>query len=435
MSASTGTEIKKHLNLFSLYLMYCSTFLYFNNPTLGQPAFKLFLITSIISILWHLPQIWRSPAFFLFGAAILIQIASWMVCKNNFPQYAESDPDFKRLGYLFLFIPIAWILQANNRAPWMLLFVFFVGLCIMPFTRGEGLSEFIEAKRSGFGLRNAQHPALMFTTLLIALLVFFNRARRHFDNSSSKIIMAFTAASAYCIIIIAITNTRGVLLGLFIGMAALLIHRLFLTPGANKRNHKTGVIVLLVACLSSSALFLSDTFSQRWQGAFDAADALLTGNLEDISTRSNSGIRLHSWVEGLHWFKQSPWLGWGENGKLLAIKESKVLPDTIRSQFGHLHNSYLETLVNNGIIGFTLVLCLYGWLVATITSGCRKNGVADVSSFMLTAGTLWLVANIFESFMFYKTGVLLFGICSAALLNASGYRFGATSVKANQDPS
>ncbi|MEN8667925.1 MAG: O-antigen ligase family protein, partial [Ketobacter sp.] len=150
---------------------------------------------------------------------------------------------------------------------------------------------------------------------------------------------------------------------------------------------------------------------------------------------SNSGIRLHSWVEGLHWFKQSPWLGWGENGKLLAIKESKVLPDTIRSQFGHLHNSYLETLVNNGIIGFTLVLCLYGWLVATITSGCRKNGVADVSSFMLTAGTLWLVANIFESFMFYKTGVLLFGICSAALLNASGYRFGATSVKANQGPS
>ena len=93
MSALTGTEIKKHLNLFSLYLMYCSTFLYFNNPTLGQPAFKLFLITSIISILWHLPQIWRSPAFFLFGAAILIQIASWMVCKNNFPQYAESDPD------------------------------------------------------------------------------------------------------------------------------------------------------------------------------------------------------------------------------------------------------------------------------------------------------------------------------------------------------
>ncbi|MCK5789731.1 MULTISPECIES: O-antigen ligase family protein [unclassified Ketobacter] len=432
MSALTGTEIKKHLNLFSLYLMYCSTFLYFNNPTLGQPAFKLFLITSIISILWHLPQIWRSPAFFLFGAAILIQIASWMVCKNNFPQYAESDPDFKRLGYLFLFIPIAWILQANNRAPWMLLFVFFVGLCIMPFTRGEGLSEFIEAKRSGFGLRNAQHPALMFATLFVALVVFRKRALDAYASSRAKVIIALATAMLYCISIVAITYTRGVFLGLLAGI--LLAGAGLLMKNKKPRKREVLLTVALSIIMIVSLSIISNPLT-KWLREVDTVKSLASGDIADIPYKSSSGVRIHTWIEGWHWFTQSPLVGWGENGKSLAIQESSTLPGSIRNKFGHLHNSYIETLVNNGILGLFIIAALLGWLAMKIRKGCLELGIRDVQVFTIIAGTLWLVANIFESFMFYKTGVLLFGICSAALLNASGYRFGATSVKANQGPS
>jgi len=120
-------------------------------------------------------------------------------------------------------------------------------------------------------------------------------------------------------------------------------------------------------------------------------------------------------------------VGWGENGKNLAIKESSTLPEAVRNEFGHLHNSYLETLVNNGILGITLLFALHAWLGITVIKACRKRGVGDVRVFLVVAGVLWLTANFFESFMFYRSGVMVFGVVSASLLIASGYNFGLSS--------
>jgi len=430
MSSPFWTDTKKHLNLFSLYLLYCSAFLYFNNPSLGEPALKLFLITSLISILWHLPTLWRNPIFFLLIASIMIQIASWFYAKNFFPEYAEPDPDLKRLGHLFLFIPIAWILQANNRSPWMLMTVFFVGICITAFTRGDGLAEFSQG-RPALGLRNAQHPAMMFAISLVILLAFRKRALQFYDSSNGKIILALSAGIVYCIYIIGITNTRGVLLGL---LASLLIvgASQILKKNAKLKKRKIVNTLILVMAVTASLSITSNPF-KKWFSEVETVKSLASGEPEHIPKTTSSGIRIHTWIEGWHWFLKSPWVGWGENGKKLAIKESSSLPDNIRERFGHLHNSYVETLVNNGIIGLTLLLLLHGWLATAILRSCQTNRLKDVHLCTIAAGTLWLTANFFESYMFYETGVMIFGVGSAALLNASGYKFGKQPTPATEE--
>lgn len=425
MSLPFWTDTKKHLNLFSLYLLYCSAFLCFNNPSLGEPALKLFLITSLISILWHLPTLWRNPIFFLLIASILIQIASWFYAKNFFPEYAELDPDLKRLGHLFLFIPIAWILQANNRSPWMLMTVFFVGICITAFTRGDGLAEFSQG-RPALGLRNAQHPAMMFAISLVTLLAFRKRALQFYHSSNGKIILALSIGIIYCIYIIGITNTRGVLLGLLAGLLVVGASQL-LKKNTKLRKREIVTALLLVIAVAVSLNTTSNS-SAKWLRVVETVKSLASADLESIPKTTSSGIRIHTWIEGWHWFTKSPWIGWGENGRKLAIKESSTLPDTIRERFTHLHNSYVETLVNNGIMGAALILLLHGWLAITILRSCQENRQTDVRLCTLAAGTLWLTANFFESYMFYKTGVMIFGIVSAALLNSSGYKFGKQPV-------
>lgn len=424
MVSLSGADLKNKFHLISLYLLYSGAFFYFSVPSVGRPVLELFLITGVFSLLWHFPRIWRSPVFLLLGACILIQIASWAYCDQNFPQYAKSNPDLKRLGHLFLFLPIAWVLKQNNRSPWALMTIFFLGLCMTPFFQGEGWQAFFDGKRSRFGFRNAQHAALIFAIALVALVVFRKRAFDWFDSAKKFALGALSIAILYCIVIVAIANTRGVFLGLLAG--ALATATGVLLKNARPRMQEALMMVALVIIIGASLGMTAKPLT-RWLGEIETVTSVLSGDAANIPRETSSGIRIHTWIEGWKWFGRSPWVGWGENGQKLAIKESSALPESIRLEFGHLHNSYLETLVNNGIIGITLLFALHAWLATTISRGCRRRGVKDVQLFCLVAGVLWLTANFFESFMFYRSGVMMFGIGSASLLIASGYNFGVSS--------
>ena len=424
MTSLSGVDIKRHLNLFSLYLLYCGAFLYFSIPSLGRPLLELFLVASTISVLWHLPKIWRSPVFLLLGSCVLLQIASWVYCKQNFPQYAGSSPDLKRLGHLFLFVPIAWTLQANSRRPWMLMVLFFAGLSLAPFSMGNGVNEFLGAERPGFGFRNAQHAALMFAMSLVALVAFRKRAFDYCGFAKNVAFLALAFAVLYCVAIVAIADTRGVFLGLLAGV--LLAGMVLLLKSMRPKRREVLMVVTLAMIMAASLSLMSNPFF-RWLSEVETVKLLVSGDTSSIPKDTSSGIRIHTWIEGWKWFVRSPLVGWGENGKNLAIKESSALPESVRNEFGHLHNSYMETLVNNGILGLAFLIALHVWIGGTVIKACRQKGIKDVQFFSLVAGTLWLTANFFESFMFYRTGVMVFGISSASLLAASGYNFGVSS--------
>jgi O-antigen ligase len=55
---------------------------------------------------------------------------------------------------------------------------------------------------------------------------------------------------------------------------------------------------------------------------------------------------------------QKPWFGWGRQA-MLRTGTVAFLYDTLKEEFGHPHNAYLEALIDNGIVGTVLILALF----------------------------------------------------------------------------
>ena len=130
----------------------------------------------------------------------------------------------------------------------------------------------------------------------------------------------------------------------------------------------------------------------------------------------SAGIRFHSWAAAVDWIEQRPWLGWGKNGSAIAIQYSKQLPESMRARFRHLHSSYLDVLVQHGVAGLAVMLSLFGWL-AYISVVSWRAGYMASDIFIFSGGFLvyWLIANMFESFMFYSTGRFLFNVVAVGI--------------------
>jgi O-antigen ligase len=64
------------------------------------------------------------------------------------------------------------------------------------------------------------------------------------------------------------------------------------------------------------------------------------------------------WPYVIAQIERRPWLGWGRQA-MLRTGTVSVLYETLNEEFGHPHNAYLETLLDNGIIGTVPILTLY----------------------------------------------------------------------------
>lgn len=401
----------RHLSTFSLYLLYCTAFFYFNNFSLGEATYKLFLLSSLSSMLLARQGSWRITALFAVSASILIQLASWLYSRAHHPEYA--DPDFKRMTSLLLFVLVAWTLYINKRQPWFLFLVFFVGTSFTPFTKGEGIEEFLGV-RSNFGILNAQHPAMMFSIAFVGFVVFAKRIFIMSPLHRNTTAVLYVLALLYCLAILFVANTRGVFLGL--ALACLPISYINLRHRFHIKN-SSGWLAGVAAIIACTVFVMnSEHLTSRWMAESSDFRGIAEGDLKAISGRTNVGIRIHSWVAAYRGFLDSPILGLGANGQKLVLAQSDTLPQDIKAQFGHLHNAYLEVLTNNGLLGLAFLIFIYWWLRRTIFS-TKPTVDSDIRVFAISSGVLWLVANCFESYMFYKSGIMTFAIVAGGLMS------------------
>lgn len=394
-------------------MLYCAAFFSFSNKSLGEATYRLFLLGSFFSMMLAPQGRWRIMAIMLVLSSIAIQLVSWAYSQAHHPEYAAPDPSIKRLTALLLFTVVAWTLYINKRPPWFLFLVFFIGTSLTPFTRGEGIEEFL-GTRSSFGIRNAQHPAMMFSVAFLGLVVFGKRIFLNSPLKRSTTTILYILAVLYCVAILFVTNTRGVFLGLTIAFLLLFLIR-FTSLIHHVRNRKWIIGAIAVAtCIP--LLVSSGHLTQRWAAESSDLRGIINGNLDEISTRSNIGIRVHSWVAAYNGFLQHPLLGWGPSGKKIVLLQSETLPNDIKERFGHLHNAYLEVLTNNGLLGFAFLVFVYVWIGRIIVSAGAALYV-DIRIFAVTGCALWLVANCFESYMFYKSGIMTFGMVAGGLMS------------------
>lgn len=104
-------------------------------------------------------------------------------------------------------------------------------------------------------------------------------------------------------------------------------------------------------------------------------------------------------------------MGWGGRGSRPLIDNSDLFSESFKQEYNHLHNSYLQTLVEIGLIGAMFIVVLITLVGrATIKAYQKKQMPLDVFLFAWTFFIFWLVVNLLESYIIFPTGTYLVGI-------------------------
>lgn len=360
----------------------------------------------------------RSAIVWLAVAAIAMAFISWSASWLMLPQWAESSFKVHRVTIWFAMIPVAVILGGQQRNVHLLWGCALFGLLLSPWISGGGLAEWqrgLAGERIDFGLHNAQHAAMLFGTAALGIAAFFPRI---IASGHRLLALAWLALLAICIAAVVASQTRGVWAGFIAGALTLATIRVMeLRNRYRRRTIFAGAVATAVCTLAIGYIALGDIVSQRLAAERETLHLLQQGQLEKVPDTTSAGVRLHTWREALNWIAEHPLVGWGGNGRSLIFDHSTNLPESIKQNFGHLHNSYLDLLANYGLLGLALLVALVYWLVSRCLHGYRSGHLcAGDFTFCLSFTVFFAVINLFESYLFYDSGHLVMALVGGGIL-------------------
>lgn len=378
-------------------------------------------ITGFISIIVYAQKVWRHKVFHMLWWALLIAVFHWLFVTLTLPHLAHAYPKLDHIARLFLFIILAWWLAGSTRNTLIFWSVAAAAVVLSPWIAGDGFTDFqrgFNGERIGFGIRNVQHSAMFFGTVLLGLLIFLPRLLRGSLYHYGKLILwipAFIIITAGVII----SQTRATWLGVVAGISTALI-LLFIEHRQRFSKKHLLVIFLLLTC--SFILFITNSalIVERATAELDTILALLRGDWSSVplstsEARSSVGERLYSWRAAIEMIAQRPLLGWGEQGVDYLfdnIEYNKAHYQALN--FGHLHNLYLEITLQYGLLGLSAYIYLLTWFIKNAWFSWQRGDMpGDILIFCYAFLCFWSVVNLFESYLIFWTGVFLFNVVLA----------------------
>jgi len=365
----------------------------------------------------------RSFVIKLFFIAVLIQLASWGLSHLYHPEWAERSPKLSRLSPWFMMVPIALFLGGSTKNTLIIWAVALAGIILSPWLSGGGWFEIergLQGERVDFNINNAQHTAMLFGTSLIGLITLSGRFFEGPIRSKWWRSVLWLFLVAVCLTGVVITQTRAIWLGLLAtSIVCLLLGAMWITLSKSTllKNWRMWLVVTLVLL---GGLGLSVNFKGVVEHRIAAETKTITQLIEgqeDFYALDSVGLRVATWIEAIEWIEERPLFGWGGKGRKLVVQHTDKLPESVKKQFGHLHNSYLDTLVNYGFVGLLLLFALLGLLAYAAKYAWGKQVLpTDMLLFFVSLLIFWLVINLFESYMFYSSGVFVFGLVAGAVL-------------------
>lgn len=195
----------------------------------------------------------------------------------------------------------------------------------------------------------------------------------------------------------------------------------------------TTVAGIIAITISTAAVIYYDTsITKRLTAERVTLEKLTEGDFEHIK-KGSIGIRIDSWRMALGWIKERPITGWGAQTRKALIQRSDW-PIEYKKKFGHLHNSYLELLVDYGVVGLSLFAGLFAYIWFRAWQAWRHNIIPnDIMAFGALWCIYWLIVNCFESYIIYSaTGNYLNAIVMGVLYTYHLSRVQNTMTAANK---
>ncbi len=182
-----------------------------------------------------------------------------------------------------------------------------------------------------------------YLTIVAGISAHLSRAMRH---ARKPLWVMYAVICAFSILVIALTQTRGAVLG-FAAAAAIFSFQVWRSSGSSRATRK-GIVVVWIALAVFGGVFTITRQAALWQ------PIPILGRI----AREGFGAeaRLLAWKAGLKGFADRPILGWGMENFQYAFN-AHYDPRLLRYGFTETffdkpHNIFLQALVEGGIIGF-----------------------------------------------------------------------------------
>jgi len=376
-------------------------------------------ILLLIVTLAMMGRVWRiDPGRWLYVVVVLYAV--WMGSIDYLYDVAGEAVNVEQYPRRYLkqygFLLAGWWVAARTRLPAWLLGAGVAG-CAAGLIYYGNLSDWSRAwfgGREDFGFHNAQHTALYATTCLFAIAYLLGCAQC-IRYPVTRWLSTLGASSALLIALFVIhaTQTRQSWIGLavaLIGLGIILVFRYRLSGLCSLWRRYRGWLIGCVATLLAIGVVLSpfEELRERTQSEWQTVTEVVNGEQPD--DYRSIGVRLATWRVGIEAVRERPLTGYG-GGSGGAILSRSDLPDTVTTEYGHFHNSYLESVIHYGLPG------LFFWLVGPVylLTGCliahRRGEIGD-GTMAVAAGWLlyFLTVNHFETYINYDSSyyVMLF---------------------------
>lgn len=178
-------------------------------------------------------------------------------------------------------------------------------------------------------------------------------------------------------------------------------------------------VLLLTGLLALNA----GTIIDRLGAETDAASAILSGD-SDFSAESSIGLRWHAQRFGLSLWLERPVFGWGPGSThaLIASSAEPALGVGGDEVMDHLHNTYLELLVQLGLIGLVIWLGLFVSLFLSIRKAWRGQLLSADLALFLTLAIVYLSAwNLFDFHALHQGWRGLWALLAGSALSVGLY--------------
>ncbi|MCC6208699.1 MAG: O-antigen ligase family protein [Gammaproteobacteria bacterium] len=402
--------------LFALVLFALSNFI---EPTLARKGEWLLLIATLLAcgqIRREDPDAWLYIAMFLFLGLML-----WM----NWRAAREWGAGYDHFSYtrdymrLFWFLMAGWWLGGRERNIFVLFAIAVAALFITIQSEG-GLSSWVrllKGHRVDFNLHNAEHVGLLFGSVLIGLLSFmfrfFDNRRRLAARMAWAMLWLLLFSGTTAVVLGAQTRQTwlGFALAMIASLAFLLSNRLSGNFPVKRLIGISVAIGLVIAAGLSTNSF--DRMVKRVTVELNGVELLQMDDI-NIAQVNSSTTRLILWKTAFDAISKRPLLGYGGAARKIVIEHAD-LPASIR-KYGHFHNSYLELWLSYGIAGPLIFIAMLVILGRRLMQACRSGHVTmDFAVFGVAWLVFFAVANMFESYVSYRTGAYLMLIVGGAL--------------------
>jgi O-antigen ligase len=174
-----------------------------------------------------------------------------------------------------------------------------------------------------------------------------------------------------------------------------------------------GAVALVVALLYAGAM------AERIASEWGAVQAMVAGDI-DYAPDSSLSQRWHAQRFGITAWLEHPWLGWGP-GAAKALLAASDDPSVMLIDYGpieHLHNTYLEVLVQLGLVGLVLWLGLFGLLVRSVSKARANRQVdRDVARFLVLALLYLMFWNLFDFHAMHQSWRAYWAVLAGAALS------------------